>query len=87
MCCFDPSTPGNARPWRIYRGAAAPAHFQKRGMCLYAPSAESIKAYCMAQVDNLWKRSPGLRILTIITWTCPQKLWDEKNRLLSQQSY
>ena len=60
----------------------------KNGECVYTPRAlKAIKAYCMAQVDNLWEEVTRFENPHNYYVDLSQKLWDEKNRLLSQQSY
>ena len=47
---------------------------------------KAIKAYCMAQVDNLWEEVTRFENPHTYYVDLSQKLWDEKNRLLSERA-
>ena len=43
--------------------------------------------YCLAQVDNLWEEVTRFENPHSYYVDLSQKLWDEKNRLLSEKTY
>ena len=60
----------------------------KNGECLYQPRALSaIRAHCLAQVDTLWEEVTRFENPHSYYVDLSQKLWDEKNRLLSENQY
>ncbi len=46
-----------------------------------------MKAYCAAQVDTLWEEVTRFENPHAYYVDLSQRLWDEKNRLLSEKNY
>ena len=46
-----------------------------------------IRAHCLAQVDTLWEEVTRFENPHSYYVDLSQKLWDEKNRLLSENQY
>ena len=60
----------------------------KGGECVYTPRAlGAIRAYCMAQVDTLWEEVTRFENPHNYYVDLSQRLWDEKNRMLSEKTY
>ena len=60
----------------------------QNGECVYTPRAlKAIKAYCLAQVDSLWEEVTRFENPHNYYVDLSQKLWDEKNRMLSEKAY
>ena len=58
------------------------------GECVYTPRAlKAIRAYCSAQVETLWEEVTRFENPHNYYVDLSQKLWDEKNRLLSEQGH
>ena len=58
------------------------------GECVYTPRAlKAIRAYCSAQVETLWEEVTRFENPHNYYVDLSQKLWDEKNRLLSEHSF
>ena len=59
----------------------------KGGECVYTPRAlKAIKAYCLAQVDTLWEEVTRFENPHNYYVDLSQRLWDEKNRMLSERT-
>ncbi len=59
----------------------------KGGECVYTPRAlKAIKAYCLAQVDTLWEEVTRFENPHNYYVDLSQRLWDEKNRMLSERA-
>ena len=57
------------------------------GECVYTPRAlKAIRAYCSAQVETLWEEVTRFENPHNYYVDLSQKLWDEKNRLLSERA-
>lgn len=81
-------TRGSARLWRISAPWRLRTQLFKNGECLYQPRALSaIRAHCLAQVDTLWEEVTRFENPHSYYVDLSQKLWDEKNRLLSENQY
>ena len=59
----------------------------KGGECVYTPRAlKAIKAYCLAQVDTLWEEVTRFENPHNYYVDLSQRLWEEKNRMLSERA-
>lgn len=59
-----------------------------KGECVYVQrDVNAIRSYCAAQVDKLWDEVKRFEHPHIYYVDLSQRLWDEKNRLLSERKY
>lgn len=59
-----------------------------KGECIYVQrDVNAIRSYCAAQVDKLWDEVKRFEHPHMYYVDLSQKLWDEKNRLLSERKY
>ena len=85
---FDPEHTWKRKTVDNFRAVRLQKKLFEGGRCLYEPrNLEEIKAYCQAQVDTLWDEVTRFENPHTYYVDLSQKLWDEKNRLLSQRSY
>ena len=57
------------------------------GQCAKVCPYSAIRAHCLAQVDTLWEEVTRFENPHSYYVDLSQKLWDEKNRLLSENQY
>lgn len=85
---FDPNHTWKRKTIENFRAVRLRTQLFKNGECLYQPRALSaIRAHCLAQVDTLWDEVTRFENPHSYYVDLSQKLWDEKNRLLSQNEY
>ena len=85
---FDPDHTWKRKTVENFTAVSLLQPIFKNGECVYTPRAlKAIKAYCMAQVDNLWEEVTRFENPHTYYVDLSQKLWDEKNRLLSEKNY
>lgn len=85
---FDPNHTWKRKTVENFRAARLRTQLFKNGECLYQPRALSaIRAHCLAQVDTLWEEVTRFENPHSYYVDLSQKLWDEKNRLLSENQY
>jgi len=85
---FDPNHTWKRKTVENFRAVRLRTQLFKNGECLYQPRALSaIRAHCLAQVDTLWEEVTRFENPHSYYVDLSQKLWDEKNRLLSENQY
>ena len=85
---FDPNHTWKRKTVENFRAMRLRTQLFKNGECLYQPRALSaIRAHCLAQVDTLWEEVTRFENPHSYYVDLSQKLWDEKNRLLSENQY
>ena len=85
---FDPDYTWKRKTVENFRAVRLRTQLFKNGECLYQPRALSaIRAHCLAQVDTLWEEVTRFENPHSYYVDLSQKLWDEKNRLLSENQY
>lgn len=85
---FDPNHTWKRKTVENFRAVPLMSQIFKGGECVYTPRAlKAIKAYCLAQVDTLWDEVTRFENPHTYYVDLSQKLWDEKNRMLSERSY
>ncbi len=85
---FDPEHTWKRKTVENFRAERLLEKIFEGGRCLYRERPlEEIKAYCKAQVDTLWDEVTRFENPHTYYVDLSQKLWDEKNRLLSQRSF
>ncbi|MFR1307319.1 MAG: nicotinate phosphoribosyltransferase, partial [Hominenteromicrobium sp.] len=85
---FDPNHTWKRKTVENFRAVRLRTQLFKNGECLYQPRALSaVRAHCLAQVDTLWEEVTRFENPHSYYVDLSQKLWDEKNRLLSQNEY
>ena len=85
---FDPNHTWKRKTVSNFYAVSLMTQIFKGGACTYTPRAlKAIKAYCLAQVDTLWEEVTRFENPHAYYVDLSQKLWEEKNRLLSEKSY
>ncbi len=85
---FDPEHIWKRKTVENFRAVPLMTQLFEGGKCSYTPRAlGAIKAYCMAQVDTLWEEVTRFENPHTYYVDLSQKLWDEKNRMLSEKNY
>ncbi len=85
---FDPNHIWKRKTVENFRAVPLMTQLFEGGACVYTPRAlGAIRAYCAAQVDSLWEEVTRFENPHSYYVDLSQKLWDEKNRLLSERSY
>lgn len=82
---FDPQHVWKRKTVENFRAVQLQVPLFENGKCVYAsPSTEEIKTYCRQQLDTLWDEVLRFENPHNYYVDLSQKLWDEKQRLLSQ---
>lgn len=85
---FDPDHIWKRKTVENFRAVPLLTQIFKGGECVYTPRAlGAIRAYCMAQVDTLWEEVTRFENPHNYYVDLSQRLWDEKNRMLSEKTY
>lgn len=85
---FDPNHVWKRKTVENFRAVSLMTQLFQGGTCVYTSRAlGAIRAYCAAQVDSLWEEVTRFENPHTYYVDLSQKLWDEKNRLLSERSY
>lgn len=85
---FDPNHTWKRKTVENFHAVPLMNQIFKNGECMYTARAlNAIKAYCLAQVDNLWEEVTRFENPHSYYVDLSQKLWDEKNRMLSEKDY
>lgn len=85
---FDPNHTWKRKTVENFHAVPLLTQIFKDGECIYTPRAlNAIKAYCTAQVDSLWEEVVRFENPHNYYVDLSQKLWDEKNRMLSEKNY
>ena len=85
---FDPDHIWKRKTVENFRAVPLLTQNFKGGECVYTPRAlGAIRAYCMAQVDTLWEEVTRFENPHNYYVDLSQRLWDEKNRMLSEKTY
>ncbi len=85
---FDPEHVWKRKTVENFRAVPLMTQLFEDGKCSYTPRAlGAIKAYCMAQVDTLWEEVTRFENPHTYYVDLSQRLWDEKNRMLSEKTY
>ena len=85
---FDPNHTWKRKTVENFRAVRLRTQLFKNGECLYQPRALSaVRAHCLAQVNTLWDEVTRFENPHSYYVDLSQKLWDEKNRLLSQNEF
>ena len=85
---FDPNHTWKRKTVENFHAVPLLTQIFKAGECVYTPRAlNAIKAYCAAQVDSLWEEVIRFENPHNYYVDLSQKLWDEKNRMLSEKNY
>lgn len=85
---FDPNHVWKRKTVENFRAVSLLSPIFVGGECTYTPRAlGAIRAYCMAQVDTLWDEVTRFENPHAYYVDLSQKLWDEKNRMLSEKTY
>lgn len=85
---FDPNHTWKRKTLENFRAVPLRTKIFEEGRCLYTPRAlNAIKAYCAAQVDTLWDEVTRFENPHSYYVDLSKDLWEEKNRLLSENSY
>ena len=85
---FDPDHIWKRKTVENFRAVPLLTQIFKGGECVYTPRAlGAIRAYCMAQVDTLWEEVTRFENPHNYYVDLSQRLWDEKNRMLSEKNY
>ncbi len=85
---FDPEHTWKRKTVENFRAVPLRTQIFKGGECVYVPRAlNAIKAYCQAHVDTLWEEVTRFENPHSYYVDLSQKLWEEKNRLLSEKDY
>ena len=85
---FDPNHTWKRKTVENFYAVSLMTQIFKGGECTYQPRALSaIRAYCAAQVDTLWEEVTRFENPHAYYVDLSQRLWDEKNRLLSEKAY
>lgn len=85
---FDPEHTWKKKTVENFRAVQLRTQIFENGECKYNPRAlNAIKAYCLAQVDTLWEEVKRFENPHSYYVDLSKDLWDEKNRLLSENQY
>lgn len=85
---FDPNHTWKRKTVENFHAVPLLTQIFKGGECIYTPRAlNAIKAFCAAQVDSLWEEVTRFENPHNYYVDLSQKLWDEKNRMLSEKTY
>lgn len=85
---FDPDHTWKRKTVENFHAVPLLTQIFKDGQCTYTPRAlNAIKAYCAAQVDSLWEEVTRFENPHSYYVDLSQRLWDEKNRMLSEKNY
>lgn len=85
---FDPDHTWKRKTVENFHAVPLLTQIFKEGQCVYTPRAlNAIKAYCAAQVDSLWEEVTRFENPHSYYVDLSQRLWDEKNRMLSEKNY
>ena len=85
---FDPNHTWKRKTVENFHAVPLQIQLFRAGECVYQPRALSaVKAYCAAQVDTLWEEVTRFENPHAYYVDLSQRLWDEKNRLLSEKNY
>ena len=85
---FDPNHTWKRKTVENFHAVPLQVQLFRAGECVYQPRALSaVKAYCAAQVDTLWEEVTRFENPHAYYVDLSQRLWDEKNRLLSEKNY
>ena len=85
---FDPDHTWKRKTVENFHAVPLQVQLFRAGACVYQPRALSaVKAYCAAQVDTLWEEVTRFENPHAYYVDLSQRLWDEKNRLLSEKNY
>lgn len=85
---FDPNHTWKRKTVENFHAVPLLTQIFKDGECIYTPRAlNAIKAYCTAQVDSLWEEVVRFENPHNYYVDLSQKLWDKKNRMLSEKNY
>ena len=85
---FDPNHTWKRKTVENFHAVPLMVQIFKGGERVYTPRAlNAIKAYCQAQVDTLWEEVTRFENPHAYYVDLSQKLWDEKNRMLSEATY
>ena len=83
---FDPQFTWKRKTLDNFKSVRLREKIYENGKCLYKEKTlEEIKTYCKEQVDTLWDEVLRLENPHTYYVDLSQKLWDEKNRLLSNK--
>ena len=82
---FDPNAVWKRTTITNYRVEELHVKLFEKGECVYeSPGIEEIKAYCKDQVKTLWDETLRFENPQTYYVDLSQKLWDMKNKLLSE---
>ncbi|MEG1426629.1 MAG: nicotinate phosphoribosyltransferase [Oscillospiraceae bacterium] len=85
---FDPEHSWKRKTLENFRAEPLRNKIFENGQCLYNPrTLNEIRDNCRAQVDTLWDEVTRFENPHTYYVDLSQALWDEKNRLLSENSY
>lgn len=85
---FDPNHTWKRKTLENFRAVPLRNKIFEEGRCLYTPRAlNAIRAYCAAQVDTLWEEVTRFENPHSYYVDLSKDLWEEKNRLLSENTY
>lgn len=82
---FDPNAVWKRTKIRDYYVRDLRVQLFDKGECVYeSPSVDEIRDYCKAQIDTMWDETLRFENPQTYYVDLSQKLWDVKNRLLSE---
>jgi putative nicotinate phosphoribosyltransferase len=85
---FDPEHIWKRKTLENFKAVPLLVQVFKDGECMYKERAlNAIRSYCASQVDTLWEEVTRFENPHTYYVDLSQKLWDEKNRLLSERHY
>lgn len=85
---FDPDHTWKRKTVENFHAVPLMTQIFKGGECVYVPRAlKAIKAYCFSQVDTLWEEVTRFENPHNYYVDLSQRLWEEKNRMLSERAY
>ena len=85
---FDPEHTWKRKTVENFHAVPLMTQIFKNGECVYTERAlKAVKAYCAAQVESLWEEVTRFENPHSYYVDLSQKLWDEKNRMLSEKNY
>ncbi|WP_099204037.1 nicotinate phosphoribosyltransferase [Scatolibacter rhodanostii] len=85
---FDPEHTWKKKTLENFRAVELLTPIFEKGECVYTPRAlNAIRSYCAAQLDTLWDEVKRFENPHNFYVDLSRPLWEEKHRLLSEQSY